>query len=277
LKIGIGDLLKLVAAALGCLNFVNEIVIEANKNGSQLRPDASQTIDNLFFPLPTPQSPVAEEEGDFTNHNARATTKSFVTDLMQNSSTSQEPHPLPVSDLVLSNWIETRLGLTPNSAALFVSQTVLRNDEQSGIYYPSQKFPGGNARNVDMNRIFCASHITVNKNPGILGTLYGLVGPAFESYSVTDMPYVVWPYIIFCENDTAKVDTKPKIAVRTPFAHAQQDKIETEPEKVFASHLESQNLVHLINLLNMASAKKCLFLLFSVFDLTINLFSGTDR
>jgi hypothetical protein len=251
-------LLRLVAAALGCINYVNKIAVEANENGGRLHPDASKTIDNLLFPLLALQPSAEERERISTNQNARATPASYVAHLLAMGSREfSETKRLPISDLLLQDWMETPLGLSPNSASLFVAQTVLRCDANSGVYFPSQTFPGGNARNVDMSRVFCPNKIAKNDDPGVLGTLYGLVGPAFESRSIYTMAYVVWPYTIKCETDTAEMGRKASIAVRTPFSHAQQDKMEMEPEKLWASDIDCQDLLDLINLLNVVSLKKC--------------------
>ena len=251
LNIGIKDLITLAAAALGCLNFFNEIVIDAINNGGKLSPDASKTVDNLLFP-----SVSLNTRGEFfpTEKMESDTPTTFASHLLSMpGEVDSIPEPIEDESLV-HTWSKAQLKLSPNSGALFVSQTLLRNDANSGIYFPSQKFPGGNSRNVDMRRVFCPENITTNQNPGILGTLYGLVGTAFKNLSVYAMAYTVWPYTIMCES-ASFLGFNRSIPVRTAFTHAQQEKVTTEPEKVFARDVDADQLVDLINLLSMVSYK----------------------
>jgi hypothetical protein len=151
-------------------------------------------------------------------------------------------------------WLQMGLSFSPNVGALFVSQTLLREEQSSSeVYYLSQKFPGGNARNINLKRLFAYENLQSNDDPGILATLLGLARGTFAMLTIFAMAYVVWPYTMLCttENETQRMSFP--VQVRSALSHAQRPPGICEPDNIFTRHTDLQHAAELIDLINKVS------------------------
>ena len=252
LNISLGNLLLIMAAAFGCLNYVNDFVCKAITANGKLPADVSRTIDNIFLPLCA-----LDPENIRTN---------VVEDLepVFGSGTANDPFclsatvhetnlPSPMQEMagVEGQWVNMNTRMSPNIGALFVSQTMLRSDPDKEIYFISQKFPAGNTRNVDLSRVFTADDMNKDGNRGILATLLGLATIAFRDLSIYAFSYIVWPFTILCASTSMPEIAEFGIPVRTPFAHAQKASNQTECEVVVTGDVDIEHAAALVDLLCM--------------------------
>jgi hypothetical protein len=230
------DLILIMAAALGCLNF-NRMLKLAVDNDGIIPADFLQTIDNVFG------------EGSVFGEDITVVNEDVNVDVNQESVKIDESGFQRRK--LTKEWHDWKIRLSPNSGSLFIGQTLLRHQFEDEIYFlsPSKSVAGANARRCLLERIFdrrLPKNATENKNPGILATLSGIFHLMFKLtiYSAT---YVAWPYIIACESSLMKAYPIP---TRTVLAQSQQFEPPTKAGNTFCRDMEQSYVIPLINLLN---------------------------
>ncbi len=238
------DAIMLTANATGCLTYIIGEVRKARiESVGRFSAEFLKTLELFFTEGIKIGDLVHESTTDCVKRNEKAE--------------KSQPQKFEISiggDHLQETWQEIILHLTPNTASLFQAISLVRNQFEKDIFYPSPTRSPSVNRNVETRRLFSRDPIHYD-NPGIAGGLMGLGHEKFQ-LSITEHKYVVSPYVLVPveEEVSAKKKTVVPLEARSVLSHQQSKFKPREADRLRAAEVQLDDIMKLLSIVCVVSS-----------------------